>query len=221
MAKQKRVVLAVDAANLTIAANEAGARIHHEAALAYAGRNGPVVRAGFYAPRGNGAEKERQQLIALKQAGFDRMVVRSVRQRPDGTNKSDIDVVIAMDVWGAAVRDEVDVVVLCSGDSDFVPLVEWLVERGIEVHVIGPDRGTAWELAVTATRFLYASQVEGLVQGGTVGPTGVLREDRPQPGVGPTGVLREDRPQPGVGPTGAPREDRPEREGVPALQKPS
>jgi hypothetical protein len=126
MAKQKRVVLAVDAANLTIAANEAGARIHHEAALAYAGRNGPVVRAGFYAPRGNGAEKERQQLIALKQAGFDRMVVRSVRQRPDGTNKSDIDVVIAMDVWGAAVRDEVDVVVLCSGDSDFVPLVEWL-----------------------------------------------------------------------------------------------
>jgi hypothetical protein len=66
MAKQKRVVLAIDAANLAIAANEGGARIHHEAALTYAGRHGLVVRAGFYAPRCNGAEKERQQLIALK-----------------------------------------------------------------------------------------------------------------------------------------------------------
>jgi uncharacterized LabA/DUF88 family protein len=104
-------------------------------------------------------------LIALKQAGFDRMVVRALRQRPDGQSKSDIDTVITMDVWEAAVKGEVDVVVLCSGDSDSVPLVERLVERGIPVHVIGPDRGTAWELIVAATRFHYASQLEGFIHG--------------------------------------------------------
>jgi hypothetical protein len=82
-----------------------------------------------------------------------------------------------MPVWEAAVKKQTDVVVLLSGDSDFVPLVEHLQERGVEVHVIGPDRGTAWELAIAATHFLYASQLDELVQpgGGNSIPVG----DRP------------------------------------------
>ena len=105
-------------------------------------------------------------MIALKQAaGFTEMEVRPVRQRPDGAYKSDIDTVITMAVWGAAIAGLIDVVVLASGDSDFLPLVEGLVLRGIEVHVIGPENGTAIELAVAANTFLYANQVPGLVQG--------------------------------------------------------
>ena len=163
--KSRQVLLAVDAANHAIDARENGSRIDYGVSLAYAARHGTVMQAGFYGVRCNGVgERDRQLLIALKQAGFNRMVVRPLRQRADGTNKSDIDTVIAMDVWEAATRNEIDIVVLLSGDSDFVPLVERLVERGIEVHVIGPDRGTAWELAIAATYFLYASQLEGLVQ---------------------------------------------------------
>jgi hypothetical protein len=170
--------LAVDAANHTIDAKESGARMNYGVSLTYAARLGVIRQAGFYGVRCNGVgEKERQQLIALKQAGFNRMVVRPVRQRADGTNKSDIDTVIAMDVWEAAVKKEADIVVLLSGDSDFVPLVERLVERGVEIHVIGPDRGTAWELAIAATHFLYASQLEGLVQSG--GGNGIPLGDRP------------------------------------------
>ena len=78
-----------------------------------------------------------------------------------------------MDVWEAAVKNEVDIVVLLSGDSDFVPLVERLVERGVEVHVIGPDGGTAWELAIAATHFLYAGQLDGLAQSGSANGTSV------------------------------------------------
>lgn len=173
-------VLAVDAANHAIDAKENGARTDFGVSLAYAARQGTVVQAGFYGVRYNGVgEKERQQLIALKQAGFNRMVIRPLRQRADGTSKSDIDTVIAMDVWQAATRNEIDIVVLLSGDSDFVPLVERLVERGIEVHVIGPDRGTAWELAIAATYFLYASQLEGLVQ--PVNGNGTSGGERPLP----------------------------------------
>lgn len=175
--KSRQVLLAVDAANHAIDARENGSRIDYGVSLAYAARHGTVRQAGFYGVRCNGVgEKERQQLITLKQAGFNRMVVRPLRQRADGTNKSDIDTVIAMDVWEAATQNEIDTVVLLSGDSDFVPLVERLVERGIEVHVIGPDRGTAWELAIAATYFLYASQLDGLVQPG--GGTGTSLTDR-------------------------------------------
>ncbi|MCX6028153.1 MAG: NYN domain-containing protein [Chloroflexi bacterium] len=180
MPKAKRVLLAVDAANHAIDAKENGARVNYGASLSYAAHHGMIKQAGFYGVRCNGVgEKERQQLIALKQAGFNRMVVRPLRQRADGTNKSDIDTVIAMDVWEAVVKKEADIVVLLSGDSDFVPLVERLVERGVEVHVIGPDRGTAWELAIAATHFLYASQLDGLVQSGSV--NGAQVGDRPLP----------------------------------------
>ena len=178
MPKAKQVLLAVDAANHAIDAKENGSRIDYGVSLAYAARHGMVKQAGFYGVRCNGVgEKERLQLITLKQAGFNRMVVRSLRQRADGTNKSDIDTVIVMEVWEAAVKNEADIVVLLSGDSDFVPLVERLVERGVEVHVIGPDRGTAWELATAATYFLYASQLEGLLQSGNGNGTPV--SDRP------------------------------------------
>ena len=110
-------------------------------------------------------ERDRSQLIALKQAeAFTLLEVRPVRTRPDGTYKSDIDTVITMDVWEAAVKGTVEVVVLASGDSDFLPLVERLVAQGIETHVIGPDGGTAIELAMAASTFVYTSQVLGLVQ---------------------------------------------------------
>jgi len=163
MRNRKRVWVADDAANL--AQGDNSCRVNHEAILAYAAHLGVIVQAGIYFPRYSGMERDRGQLIGLKQAaGFTEMEVRPVRQRPDGAYKSDIDTVITMALWGAAVAGMADVVVLASGDSDFVPLVEGLVERGIDVHVIGPENGTAIELAVAANCFMYASQVPGLVQ---------------------------------------------------------
>ena len=165
MRNRKRVLVADDAANLALDVRDNGSRINHEALLAYATGLGTVVQAGFYYPRNNGMERDRSQLIALKQAAaFTLLEVRPVRTRPDGTYKSDIDTVITMDVWEAAVKGTVEVVVLASGDSDFLPLVERLVAQGIETHVIGPDGATAIELAMAASTFAYTSQVPGLVQ---------------------------------------------------------
>ena len=165
MRNRKRVLVADDAANLALDARDNGSRINHEALLAYANGLGTVVQAGFYYPRNNGMERDRSQLIALKQdAAFTLLEIRPVRTRPDGTYKSDLDTTLTMDVWGAAVLGQIDAVVLASGDSDFLPLVERLVAQGIETHVIGPDGATAIELAMAASTFLYASQVPGLVQ---------------------------------------------------------
>jgi len=161
---RQRVNLYVDAANLYGDAKANGERLDYAALLRYAGALGAVGEAAIYAVRCNGGEKDRGFLVALKQIGFTRVVARHARQRPDGQAKSDLDTVIAMDVWAAALQGEMTTTVLVSGDSDFVPLVERLVERGIPVYVIGPDRATAWEMIVAATKFLYASQVDGLVE---------------------------------------------------------
>jgi hypothetical protein len=165
MRNRKRVLVVDDAANLNQDRRDHSWRINHEAILTYAAGLGTIVEAGIYFPRYTGIERDRGDVIGLKQgSGFTQIEVRPVRQRPDGTYKSDIDTVITMAVWGAAVAGLVDTVVLASGDSDFVPLVERLLARGIETHVIGPDSATAIELAVAASCFVYTSQVPGLVQ---------------------------------------------------------
>ena len=160
----KRVLVATDTANLYAQARENGGRVNYQALLNYANELGTVVKSCAYVPQDNGNGNIRGFLVALKSIGYSNVVVRPLRHRPSGRHKSDLDTVIAMDVWEAALLGEIDVVVLASGDSDFCPLVERLVERGIAVHVIGPDRGTAWEMIVAANQFLHTSQVEGLLQ---------------------------------------------------------
>jgi uncharacterized LabA/DUF88 family protein len=162
--QQKRVLLAVDSANLYCALDN-GARLDYEGLLDFADSLGTLVQASIYVPRNHNGERDRGFLVALKRMGFTKVVARPYRQQPDGRNKSDLDISIALDIWEAALRNEMEAVILASGDSDFVPLVERLVDQGIDVYIIGPDRATAWELIVAATWFLNASEVDGLIQG--------------------------------------------------------
>lgn len=106
-------------------------------------------------------------MVALKSMGFNKVVARHLRERPGGTVKSDADISLAMDVWEVASRPSLRRVILASGDSDFLPLVERLVAKGIEVFVVGPERATAWELIVTATKFWNTAQIPGFVESET------------------------------------------------------
>jgi uncharacterized LabA/DUF88 family protein len=160
---QPRVYLAVDAANL-LYSRARGTWVNYAALLRLAEQRGKVVESAIYLPRARELDKERARLLELKYMGFTRVISRQLRERPDQAPKSDIDIAIALDLWDAATRGAMDVVVLASGDSDFVPLVERLGISGKAVDVIGPSGATAWELIVASTQFLYADQVDGLIQ---------------------------------------------------------
>lgn len=164
--RQPEVILAVDAENLFGCLNGNG-KLDYKALLNFARSLGILSRAMVYTsidPGVASGNDNRKFLIALKMMGFDQVVARPRRQQPDGKVKSPIDVIMAMDLWEAASRKKLDILVLATGDSDFVPLVERLVDHGIKVYVVGPDQATAWELIVASTRFLKASEIEGLVQ---------------------------------------------------------
>jgi uncharacterized LabA/DUF88 family protein len=158
----KHVYLAVDAANLSYSL-EPGTRLDYGALLQFARQQGALVEAAIYLAPARGIERNRNFLIDLKYMGYTRVVYRTPRQRPSGPPKSDIDIALAIDLWEAAVRKPLDMVVLVSGDSDFLPIVERLTERGVEVAVIGPNGATAWELIVSSTQFVYANSVSGLI----------------------------------------------------------
>lgn len=160
---QKRVLLAMDQANLYWYASQNGERICYEALLAYAAELGRLTHSAIYVARPK-PDQDRAFLLKLKDLGFSRVVARALRQRPEGRSKSDIDTIMAMDLWQAVLKRETDSVALVSGDSDFVPLVEGITARGTPVCVIGPNGSTAWELKVAATHFVDARDVPGLLE---------------------------------------------------------
>lgn len=54
------------------------------------------------------------------------------KRLPDGSMKADWDMQIAIDAL--ALAEKVDVIVLLSGDTDFVPLVHALKAKGVKVE---------------------------------------------------------------------------------------
>jgi uncharacterized LabA/DUF88 family protein len=157
------IYLAVDAANLFYALKR-GSRLDYKALLQHAQQRGTISESAIYLPRDDGIAREQGLLVALKYMGYTRVISRSLRRRPNNQHKSDIDVALALDVWEAARHKHIDVVILVSGDSDFVPLVERLQHLGIVVDVIGPAGATAWDLIVASSQYTCADAVPGLIQ---------------------------------------------------------
>lgn len=58
---------------------------------------------------------------------------------------------------------DLDVIVLGTGDGDFIELVRWLREEGLQVHVAGVSGHTAGELIAAADGWIPLGE-EALVQ---------------------------------------------------------
>jgi uncharacterized LabA/DUF88 family protein len=160
-----KILLAVDAENL-FRAYAPRARLDYSALLRFLKEQGELVGAHLYTIRTpSGAEEP--FLHAVRRIGFDRIVARFPHRSGNENVKSDVDVAMAIGVVLTLLKLEKpgktpDVVVLATGDSDFLPLVEWLDAQGYQVWVIGPPQ-TAWELQVFSGRFWQADDVPGLV----------------------------------------------------------
>lgn len=88
---------------------------------------------------------------ALKRLGYE-IKSKELRIRFDGTAKGDWDMGIAIDA--VAMAPKLDVVILVSGDGDFVPLVEMLKAQGCKVEVVSFEKSTSTELIKSATEYV-------------------------------------------------------------------
>jgi uncharacterized LabA/DUF88 family protein len=90
-------------------------------------------------------------LNILDAIGFE-IKSKDLRLRPDGTAKGDWDMGIAID--SVAMANRLDVVVLVSGDGDFVDLVNMLKSRGVIVEVLSFPNNTSEDLKIAATLYV-------------------------------------------------------------------
>ncbi len=111
---------------------------------------GQLVRAIAYGIKAH-IPKQKKFFVALREAGFE-VKLKDLQVFPGGVKKGNWDVGMAVDMIRLA--DKLDVVVLASGDGDFVDLVEYLQNRGIYVVVIAFGQSASSQLIEQADAFV-------------------------------------------------------------------
>ena len=121
--KEQRVGILVDVSNMYHSAkNLYNRKVNFKEILSKAVADRKLIRATAYAIRTENKE-EVPFLEALEQQGFE-VKMKDLQIFAGGAKKADWDVGIAIDAIKLA--DKLDVIVIVSGDGDYLPLVSYL-----------------------------------------------------------------------------------------------
>jgi len=149
--KEQRVEVLIDVQNLYYSAkNLYHSKVNFGEVLKQAVAGRKFIRAFGYVVRTKTGE-ETPFFDALSKIGIETRV-KDLQEFYGGAKKADWDVGIVIDAIRTAPG--VDVVVLCSGDGDFIALVEYLKNMGKRVEVVAFGRSTSGKLKETADEFI-------------------------------------------------------------------
>jgi uncharacterized LabA/DUF88 family protein len=149
--KEQRVGVFIDAQNLYHSAkNLHHGRVNFENVLMDALADRQLVRAIAYVITTESGE-EKSFFEALAKIGIETKT-KDLQIFSSGSKKADWDVGLAIDAVKLAAK--LDVVVLASGDGDFVPLVEYLKMNGCQVEVITFGKSASGKLREVADDFV-------------------------------------------------------------------
>jgi uncharacterized LabA/DUF88 family protein len=161
--KEQRVGVFIDIQNLYHSSkNLFGARVNYKEMLRVLLGGRKLIRCMAYvvkteaianeAGEGEQSAGEAAFFDALKRTGIE-LRVKDIQVFASGVKKADWDVGMAVDAIRMA--DFLDVVILVTGDSDFVPLVEYLKwGRGREVEVAAFSRSAGAKIKEVADEFI-------------------------------------------------------------------
>jgi uncharacterized LabA/DUF88 family protein len=149
--KEQRVEALIDVQNLYHSAkNLYQARVNFGEILKTAVSGRKFIRAFAYVVRTKTGE-EKPFFEALTKLGIETRV-KDLQEFYGGMKKADWDVGIVVDAIRTSAS--LDVIVICSGDGDFHPLVEYLKNQGKRVEVLAFGKTTSSKLKETADEFI-------------------------------------------------------------------
>lgn len=150
--KEQRVGVLVDVSNMYHSAkNLYNKKVHFKEILEQAVANRKLIRATAYAIRTENKE-ELPFTDALSQQGFE-VKMKDLQIFAGGAKKADWDVGIAIDAIKLA--DKLDVLVIVSGDGDYLPLVSYLQNnKGCLVEIMAFRKTCSSRLIEAADDFI-------------------------------------------------------------------
>jgi uncharacterized LabA/DUF88 family protein len=155
----ERVGVFVDVANLLYSARSMRLAIDFGRLLEFLRGNRRLVRAQAYAPTSPEPHAEQQFLSVVKGVGY-RITTKNYKTFSSGAKKADLDLDLCMDIVRLIDARALDTIVLVSGDSDFLPLLEYCSDHGVRVEVAAFDDAAATILRQSCDLFINLSLVE-------------------------------------------------------------
>ncbi|MYE38349.1 MAG: NYN domain-containing protein [Candidatus Spechtbacteria bacterium SB0662_bin_43] len=150
----QRVAVLIDIQNLYHSAkNLYGKRVNFKEVLRVAIEQRQLVRSFAYVVYTE-TEEEQSFFHALEKLGIE-IRVKDLQVFYGGMKKADWDVGIAID--GVRLANSVDVIILMSGDGDFIPLVEYLKNVGTQIEVVAFGKSASSKLQEASDDFLDLS----------------------------------------------------------------
>ena len=151
----QRVGVFVDVQNLYYSArNIYNSRVNFNEILKCAVGERQLTRAMAYCVKADMPE-EHTFFDALDKAGFE-VKIKELQTFYGGSQKGDWDVGIAIDI--VKMMNRIDAVVLCGGDGDYIPLIEYLQNSGLLVEVCSFGKSTSGKLKELADSFIDLDQ---------------------------------------------------------------
>lgn len=121
--------------------------------------DGQLLRAIAYTVSAD-FQKEKDFLNALTKSGFE-IKSKNLQVFPGGIKKGNWDVGIAIDA--IRMSEKLDVVIIVSGDGDFVELVEFLQHNGIYVETAGFSQSTSAALKEQSDEFIELDKYKDIL----------------------------------------------------------
>ena len=155
----ERVGVFVDVANLLYSARTLRIAVDFGKLLDFLRGNRRLVRAHAYCPTSPQPGDEQMFLQAVKGLGY-RITTKNYKTFSSGAKKADLDLDLCMDVVRLIDGRAVDCIVLVSGDSDFMPMLDYCSDHGVRVEVAAFDEAMSAALRQSCDLFVNLSMLE-------------------------------------------------------------
>jgi uncharacterized LabA/DUF88 family protein len=155
----ERVGVFVDVANLLYSARTLRMTVDFGKLLDFLRGNRRLVRAQAYCPTSPQPGDDQMFLQAVKGLGY-RITTKNYKTFSSGAKKADLDLDLCMDVVRLVDGKAVDCIVLVSGDSDFMPMLDYCSDHGVRVEVAAFDESMSATLRQGCDLFVNLSMLE-------------------------------------------------------------
>ena len=148
----ERVLVFLDFANIDAGSRPYG-RVNYAALLSYLSQGRFLVEGYAYVPIDPRRPEGRGGLIRhLQEGGW--MVFSKMGKIAGQSYKSNVDVEMTMDMVRSAQQIAPDIMVLCSGDGDFIPVVRELRRMGVRMEVASFEESADASIRYEASGFV-------------------------------------------------------------------
>ncbi|HEY8325641.1 MAG TPA: NYN domain-containing protein [Ktedonobacterales bacterium] len=155
----ERVGVFVDVANVVYSLRGLRYSVDFGRMLDFLRANRRLARAQAYAPTNPEPGADQSFLNAVKGMGY-RITTKNYKTFSNGAKKADLDLDLCMDIVRLVEARAVDTIVLVSGDSDFLPLLDFCYDHGVRVEVAAFDDAASMILRQSCDLFVNLSLVD-------------------------------------------------------------